>query len=120
MRYEDESSADEHEAIKGEQAEVDQEAAAMHAAADVWHAVRDRGYCNHGSAVGYRRPAVYPEQEGLAVGQLRCTAGCGTVFESDAAWCAALDDPMADPVLLPRPVSTLGARTAVDGDCPSP
>lgn len=49
-------------------------------------ALRRRGVCTHDSGVSYRDPAVYPEQEGLKPGQLRCTDGCGRVFNSEADW----------------------------------
>lgn len=51
-------------------------------------AARARGECAHSSAVGLPDSGkiFYPEQEGLRPGQVRCTEGCGTVFESDAEW----------------------------------
>ncbi|MFF9436354.1 hypothetical protein ACF1BP_21750 [Streptomyces sp. NPDC014735] len=81
--------------------DVDLEMAEMHAAADVWHAVRDRGFCNHGSAAGYCNPPVYEAQELLKPGQLICTAGCSTIFVDDEDWYRQLDDPMLNPVPLP-------------------
>lgn len=99
--YTDENSGDELEAIHAERLDVDLETARMHAEADAWHAVRDRGYCNHGSAVGYRNPPVHEAQKLLQPGQLICTAGCNTVFTDDEDWYAQLDDPMANPVPLP-------------------
>ncbi|MFE6274074.1 hypothetical protein ACFVQ9_35395 [Streptomyces goshikiensis] len=103
MLYADENSADELEAIHAQRLDVDLEMAEMNAAADAWHAVRDRGYCNHGSAAGHRsRP-----------GQLICTAGCSTVFANDEDWYAQLDDPMANPVPLPgHPAHTPAAAAA--------
>ncbi|WP_019061602.1 hypothetical protein [Streptomyces prunicolor] len=99
--YSDESSSDELEAIRTERLDVDLETAQMHAEADAWHAVRERGYCNHGSAVGYIDPPVHEVQRLLTPGQLICTAGCSTVFRDDEDWYAQLDDPMANPVPLP-------------------
>ncbi|TLQ39177.1 hypothetical protein [Streptomyces marianii] len=94
----DESSSDELEAIYSERLDVDLEMAEMNAAADAWHAVRDRGYCNHGSAVGHGNDRARGR---LKPGQLLCTAGCDTVFADDEDWYAQLDDPMARPVALP-------------------
>lgn len=54
------------------------------------HAARKAGRCCHNSAVGYLSKPVYPEQEGLKPGQLRCTDGCGTVFENDEDWVYAM------------------------------
>lgn len=101
--YADESSSDELDAIHAGQLDVDLEMAQMHAAADEWHAVRERGFCNHGSAVGYRNPPVYEVQKLLKPGQLACTAGCSTIFADEEDWYAQLDDPMARPVPLPGP-----------------
>ena len=53
-------------------------------------ALKRRGVCTHGSAVGFSGTVTYPEQEGLKVGQMRCTDGCGRVFESDEAWMEAV------------------------------
>ena len=50
----------------------------------IWKAERT-GRCCHSSAVSYRSPAYYPEQEGLRPGQLRCR-DCHQVFLSDADW----------------------------------
>ena len=47
---------------------------------------RKAGHCTHQSVVGYRQPIFYPEQEGLKPGQMRCTEGCGRVFEDDDDW----------------------------------
>lgn len=49
------------------------------------------GFCMHNSWVGLPSdgPSIYPEQEGLTGSQVRCTAGCGQVFESDEAIVAA-------------------------------
>lgn len=48
------------------------------------------GRCCHNSAVGYIPKPVFPEQEGLKPGQLRCTDGCGILFESDEDWINAM------------------------------
>ncbi|MFI7089624.1 hypothetical protein ACIBUR_39320 [Streptomyces anulatus] len=101
--YGDENSSDELEAIHAERLDVDLEMAEMNASADTWHAVRDRGYCNHGSAVGYLGSPVREGRKILKPGQLACTAGCGTVFADDEDWYAQLDDPMANPAPLPTP-----------------
>lgn len=52
--------------------------------------LKKRGICVHGSWVGHKiDPATgkefYPEQVGLSGAQVRCTDGCGQVFESDDA-----------------------------------
>ncbi|MFE1190217.1 hypothetical protein [[Kitasatospora] papulosa] len=99
--YTDENSSDELEAIYAERLDVDLEMAQMNASADAWHAVRDRGFCNHGSAVGYLSSPVHEGQKLLKPGQLACTSGCGTIFADDEDWYAQLDDPMASPVPLP-------------------
>ncbi|MEW1762413.1 hypothetical protein AB0393_38650 [Streptomyces cyaneofuscatus] len=111
LLYADESSADELEAIRTQRLDVDLEMAQMNADADAWHAVRDRGFCNHGSAIGYRHPPVYEVQRLLQPGQLICTAGCDTVFADEDDWYAQLDDPMLNPVPLPGR-STGGERPA--------
>lgn len=49
-------------------------------------ALRAQGICIHGSAVGFSGEVHYPEQEGLKIGQLRCTDGCGTIFNDDEEW----------------------------------
>ncbi|MET9779307.1 hypothetical protein ABZ023_34555 [Streptomyces sp. NPDC006367] len=101
LLYADESSADELEAVLTQRLDVDLEMAQMSADADAWHAVRDRGFCNHGSAIGYGHPPVYEVQRRLKPGQLICTAGCDTVFTDEEDWHAQLDDPMLNPVPLP-------------------
>ncbi|MFD4529126.1 hypothetical protein ACFWP7_35485 [Streptomyces sp. NPDC058470] len=101
LLYADESSADELEAILTQRLDVDLEMAQMNAEADAWHAVRDRGFCNHGSAIGYRHPPVHEVQRLLKPGQLICTAGCDTVFADEEDWNAQLVDPMLNPVPLP-------------------
>jgi len=60
------------------------------------HARQKQGICCHMSAVGYRPEAVYPEQEGLLPGQLRCRDGCGAVFSSDEEWHEAMLEAMGD------------------------
>lgn len=47
-----------------------------------------QGICVHGSAVGLPDNGMiyYPEQVGLKRGQVRCTAGCGQVFDSEEDW----------------------------------
>jgi hypothetical protein len=52
---------------------------------------RRAGICQHQSAVrNVINPATgkvfYPEQEGISGEQLRCTEGCGQVFENDGEW----------------------------------
>jgi hypothetical protein len=52
------------------------------------------GICTHGSAVGYSGGERRAEQEGLKIGQLRCTkgtGGCTAVFGSDEEWYIAMD-----------------------------
>ncbi|MFK0047749.1 hypothetical protein ACIQU4_27410 [Streptomyces sp. NPDC090741] len=116
MLYADETSSDALEPIYAHRRDVDLEMAEMHAAADAWHAVRDRGYCNHGSATGYRNPPVYEVQKLLKPGQLICTAGCGTIFTDDEDWYAQLDDPMANPRPLPgHPAHTPALATGPAG-----
>lgn len=114
LLYADESSADELEAVLAQRLDVDLEMAEMNAEADAWHAVRDRGFCNHGSALGYGHPPVHEVQRLLKPGQLICTAGCDTVFASEDDWHAQLDDPMLNPVPLPgrSPAGERPARAA--------
>lgn len=52
--------------------------------------------CLHLTAVGRTWPASYPEQQGLAPGQVRCL-GCGRVFASDFDWCRAQDWALTGP-----------------------
>jgi hypothetical protein len=54
-------------------------------------AARRAGRCTHGYAFGYLPVPIYPQQIGLRPGQLACGDGCGTVFDSDDAWVAAMD-----------------------------
>jgi hypothetical protein len=89
MSYEDPWA--EAEALETERFEADFTQAAMEATAGALTRARKAGRCTHGSTVGYRKPAAYPEQEGLKPGQSRCTAGCKAVFGSDQEWAAAID-----------------------------
>lgn len=69
-----------------EQAEWEAEGRALHAA-------QKAGRCCHTSTVGYSgRSARRPEQEGLRIGQQRCTEGCGRVFDSDEEWADAMEE----------------------------
>ncbi|WP_328973332.1 hypothetical protein [Streptomyces sp. NBC_00239] len=111
LLYADESSADELEAVITHRLDVDLEMAQINAEADAWHAVRDRGFCNHGSAIGYRRPPVHEVQKLLKPGELICTAGCDTVFANEEDWHVQTNDPMLNPVPLPDR-STAGDRPA--------
>ena len=72
--------------------DVDLEMAEMSASAAVGHAARAAGRCAHWGAVGYLPKPVYPAQQGLRPGELRCTDGCGRVFASDEQWYAAMED----------------------------
>jgi hypothetical protein len=87
-----ESTADLNEAWDQDRMEADIEMAEMIREGNRLAALRRQGICTHSSAVGVSATGeiIYPEQEGLEPGQLRCTAGCGTVFESDDAWFASL------------------------------
>ena len=57
-------------------------------------ALRRRGICTHGSVVGLPDSGeiFYPEQVGLVGAQVRCTSGCGALFESRDEWVEALLD----------------------------
>ncbi|MFE1476494.1 hypothetical protein ACFW6N_21910 [Streptomyces cyaneofuscatus] len=101
LLYADETSADELEAVYAQRLDVDLEMEQMHAAADDWHAVRDLGFCNHGSAAGYCNPPTHEGQKLLKPGQLICTAGCSTIFINDEDWYRQTNDPMLNPVPLP-------------------
>lgn len=72
--------------------DADIEQAEMERAGNAIHAARKAGRCTHQSAVGFSGTVYYPEQEGLKIGQLRCTEGCGTVFDSDEDWDDARDE----------------------------
>ncbi|MGW1562757.1 hypothetical protein ACWCQ1_40595 [Streptomyces sp. NPDC002144] len=98
MFYEDETTADALQADREAQWDVDLIQAEMEAAARRLAAHEEAGFCTHQSAVGCIPDPVYEEQIGLTPGQLRCTAGCGTVFESDEAWEAASSDPESHPL----------------------
>ena len=60
------------------------------------HARQKQGICCHLGAVGYVGKVIYPEQEGLLPGQLRCTDGCRAVFSSDEEWHEAMLEAMGD------------------------
>jgi hypothetical protein len=90
--YPDETTGDYLEAWSEARREADAEQAELEAAGVAIARARARGVCTHGSVVGYRNPPFYPEQEGLQPGQLRCTDGCGAVFDSDEAWSLAMDE----------------------------
>ena len=79
----------EQEALEQERFEADLLQAQYEAEGRRITRARRAGRCTHGSAVGYRNPTCYPEQEGLEPGQLRCTDGCGQVFGSDDDWADA-------------------------------
>ena len=81
----------EQEAIENERFEADMQQAEMVEAGNAIARARRAGRCTHSSAVGYRDPPVYPEQEGLTPGQSRCTDGCGETFDSDQDWYDAMD-----------------------------
>jgi hypothetical protein len=81
----------EAEAIETEQRDADIEQYEMEQVGNAIYRAEQRGICTHGSAVGYLPDPVYPEQEELKPGELKCTKGCGRVFENDAAWYDAMD-----------------------------
>jgi hypothetical protein len=55
------------------------------------------GPCLHLAAIGYTDPEKWPEQDGLAPGQVRClNPACRQVFMSDRAWCKAQDRALSD------------------------
>lgn len=72
----------------------DVEMAIMEEEARYRHSLEARGICLHGSSVGLpaSRQISHPGQVGLKPGQVRCTAGCGRVFNSDEEWYEALND----------------------------
>lgn len=82
----------EEEAMYYERLDADIEMAQMAEVGRQMDAQRKRGVCQHSSAVGYLAKPVYPEQQGLKPGQLRCTDGCGEVFADDEDWFRAMDD----------------------------
>jgi hypothetical protein len=90
-RYDEDPWAD-AEALENERFEADVAQADMEAEGARIARARRAGVCTHGSAVGYRQPPAYPEQAGLEPGQVRCTAGCGRVFDADADWHQAMAD----------------------------
>ncbi len=89
--FEDDYGA-EMEAIEAERLDADMEQAEMVRRGNAVAAAERAGRCTHGSTVGYRKPAFYPEQEGLQPGQSRCTSGCKRVFSSAEDWYAAMDE----------------------------
>ncbi|MEU1273638.1 hypothetical protein [Streptomyces sp. NPDC005799] len=98
MFYDDETTADALQADHEAQWDADLIQAEMEAAARRLAAHGKAGFCTHQSAVGCIPEPVYEEQIGLKPGQLRCTSGCNTVFESDEAWEAASAAPESNPV----------------------
>jgi hypothetical protein len=98
MFYEDETTADALQADHEAKLDADVQQAEMEAAARRSQAHEDAGYCAHLSAVGYLPTPAYEEQRCLRPGQLRCTGGCGTLFASDEAWYAALNEAELNPV----------------------
>lgn len=92
-RYDEDPWA-EHEAMETARMDADLEMAAMARAGNAVRAARKAGRCAHQGAVGYLKPALYPEQEGLKRGQSRCTDGCGRVFGSDDEWYEAMEEAM--------------------------
>lgn len=94
MMYRDDDPWADVEAQESERFDADMQMAEMTAVGNAMHRAQKRGICTHGSVVGYRVPACYPEQAGLKPGQSRCTegtGGCDRVFESDEDWYAAMD-----------------------------
>lgn len=94
MRYDDtdlwmEREA-EQEALENRRGDADAEMAAMNRFGDALHAAEKAGRCTHGTTVSYRKPAAYPEQEGLKPGQCRCKT-CLRVFGSDDEWLDEID-----------------------------
>ena len=79
----------EAEALEQERFEADLLQASYEREGRAWAAARRAGRCTHGSVTGYHNPPIYPEQEGLQPGQMVCTAGCDSVFNSDEEWHAA-------------------------------
>ncbi|KUN57279.1 hypothetical protein AQJ46_47870 [Streptomyces canus] len=110
MFYEDETTADALQADHEAQWDADLIQAEMEATARRLAAHEKAGFCTHQSAVGCIPEPVYKEQIGLRPGQLRCTDGCGTVFESDEAWDAASAEPELNPVPRTGPRGTTPLR----------
>jgi hypothetical protein len=78
----------EAEAAELERFDADLLLAGMNALGDAIHAARARGVCCHQSAQGHQAG----QADGLRPGQVRCTDGCGRVFDGDEAWWAAMDE----------------------------
>ncbi|GGX55953.1 hypothetical protein [Streptomyces chartreusis] len=114
MFYEDETTADALQADREAQMDVDLIMAEMEATARRLAAHEEAGFCTHQMAVGCIPEPVYQEQIGLEPGQLRCTAGCGTVFASEQAWDAAAADPESYPAKRTGHRGTTPLRTADD------
>ncbi|MFJ3097899.1 DUF3560 domain-containing protein [Streptomyces hydrogenans] len=118
--YDDENGADELEAIHHRRLEADLKIAAMNASADAWHAWRDQGYCNHGSALGASNDLA--KERGLKPGQVMCDPryGCGTVFDSDDEYMDACGNPWNNPIPLPgkAPAPAPGAPTPTPAETP--
>lgn len=57
-------------------------------------AARARGVCQHQSSVGLPDSGkiFYPEQRLLKRGQVACTEGCGTIFDSEDEWVRAMQE----------------------------
>jgi hypothetical protein len=82
------------EEIADRRAAADAEMAEMTRQGNAIGRAERAGICTHGSAVGYGGGPRRPEQEGLKIGQLRCTkgtGGCTAVFGSDEEWYIAMD-----------------------------
>jgi len=96
MRYEDgtdpwaEIEAEEDERRERQQA-ADAEMAGGAAYSAAAARAEQRGACVHWSSVGYSGGPRSAQQEGLQVGQVRCTDGCGRVFAGNDEWLAAMD-----------------------------
>lgn len=80
------------EAVETARRDADMEMAEMDRIGNATAAAQRAGRCTHGSAQGYPGGPRTPQQEGLAPGQLRCTAGCGAVFADDEDWYGATDE----------------------------
>jgi hypothetical protein len=94
-RYEDTDSGMELEAeleeLQARREDADAEMAAGAAYGNAAARAERRGACVHWSSVGYSGGLRSAQQEGLEIGQVRCTDKCGRVFASDDEWQAAMD-----------------------------